>query len=289
MADVSLLGLMGAGLGLGLRHGIDWDHIAAITDITGTGADDDEGVVVTGGAYGTASGAVALDAGAIATTSWHRFFLATLYALGHALVVVALGLLAIWAGAVLPDWVDPIMERLVGVTLIVLALWIFYSLWRYGRDFQLRSRWMLVFALAGRGWARLRTRVTGREHHHRGLESYGRLSAFGIGLIHGIGAETGTQALLIAGAAGATTDFDGSMMLLAFTVGLLISNSLIAIFSTVGFVSSRTRRTVYMVVGLIAGIFSLILGVMFVSGAGADLPDLQRLIDWLFGESGVEV
>ena len=32
------LGVMGGALALGLRHGIDWDHIAAITDITSTTA-----------------------------------------------------------------------------------------------------------------------------------------------------------------------------------------------------------------------------------------------------------
>ncbi len=31
-----LLALIFLGVALGLRHGIDWDHIAAITDITGS-------------------------------------------------------------------------------------------------------------------------------------------------------------------------------------------------------------------------------------------------------------
>src|SRR3990172_8405430 len=30
------LGVLGGALALGLRHGIDWDHIAPITDITST-------------------------------------------------------------------------------------------------------------------------------------------------------------------------------------------------------------------------------------------------------------
>src|SRR3990172_12153578 len=30
------IGVLGGALALGLRHGIDWDHIAAITDITST-------------------------------------------------------------------------------------------------------------------------------------------------------------------------------------------------------------------------------------------------------------
>ena len=32
------IGVLVTGLALGLRHGIDWDHIAAITDITSTTA-----------------------------------------------------------------------------------------------------------------------------------------------------------------------------------------------------------------------------------------------------------
>ena len=42
------IGIISAALALGIRHGIDWDHIAAITDITSTTAalDEDEAVLV---------------------------------------------------------------------------------------------------------------------------------------------------------------------------------------------------------------------------------------------------
>src|ERR1051325_9282499 len=87
---------------LGLAHGIDWDHIAAITDITGT------------------------------VDEWRPgFYLASLYALGHALVVVILGVVAILAGLALPEWVDEIMAPAVGITLIFLAVWIVYSLFHH--------------------------------------------------------------------------------------------------------------------------------------------------------------
>ena len=36
---VGSVGVISAALALGLRHGIDWDHIAAITDITSTTAE----------------------------------------------------------------------------------------------------------------------------------------------------------------------------------------------------------------------------------------------------------
>ena len=36
-------------------------------------------------------------------------------------------------GALLPDWLDPIMGRVVGFTLVALGLWVMYSVYRYAR------------------------------------------------------------------------------------------------------------------------------------------------------------
>ena len=311
--DWGNLALIGTGLGLGLRHGIDWDHIAAITDITSTSsvvadepADETTEVAATPSSLvlaTTSSRTLGADGLPHWSTPWEatefreqqtwphsapawwpsddargRFFLATLYALGHALVVVVLGLLAIWASEILPAWIDPIMERIVGATLLLLGVWIIYQLWQYGRDFRLRSRWMIIFSLVGRTWAKIRGRLTGSEHRHDPIDQYGKRTAFGIGLIHGIGAETGSQALLLAGTAGATTRLSGSVLLGAFVIGLLCSNSMIAAFSTFGFVSGQTRKNVYFVFGIIAAIFSVVLGVFFVTGQGASLPDLAHVM-----------
>ncbi len=264
------------GLALGLRHGIDWDHIAAITDITGSVVSTEEAA---GPATVARSGTLTMNANAAAAKRRevkHGFFLGTLYALGHATVVASLGLLAIWAGAILPGWIDPIMKRIVGVTLLALGVWIFYSLWRYGRSFRLRSRWMIVFALIAGGWNRLKSRITRRvptHDHAKAIVRYGGKAAFGIGMIHGVGAETGSQALLLAGAAGATTPLSGSLMLLSFVAGLVISNSLITLFSLIGLVSSTTKRNVYVVVGVFVGLFSLIVGASFVFGQGVRFPE----------------
>ncbi len=216
------------------------------------------------------------------------FFLATMYALGHATFVMLLGLLAIWLGTILPEWVDPLMERIVGVTLLILGFYIFYSIWRYGRSFQLRSRWMLVFVLIGRGWNWLKHKLSGHplDHGHdhaQEVAQYGWKAAFGIGVIHGIGAETGSQALLLASAAGATTAFTGTIMLVAFTAGLLVSNSLVAVFSLMSFISTSTKRNVYVAIGILAGIFSLFVGFFFLTGQGSELPDLQNLLNAVFG------
>ena len=61
-------------------------------------------------------------------------------------------------------------------------------------------------------------------------------------MIHGVGAETGTQALVIATAVGATSKTTGVLALMAFVVGLLISNSFVTLASTFGFVSASAAR-----------------------------------------------
>jgi cytochrome c biogenesis protein CcdA len=316
MADPGILSLAGLGIALGLRHGIDWDHLAAITDITSATVTTDETRRESADSRSSLARAAALapQAGSLAVAAapglgemrvgrvhyggmarvdtprqrrpeaWHGFFLATMYALGHASLVVALGILASWFGTLLPHWIDPLMGRIVGLTLLFLGVWIIYSLVRYGRDFRLQSRWMVLIALARNGLARLRSRITGEPaaHHHE-ITQYGPGTAFGIGVLHGIGAETGSQALLLAGAVGATAQTTGTALLLFFALGLLMSNSLIAAFSAFGFVSASTRRTVYFVFGIFAAVFSLIVGFLFVTGQASALPDLEILLNRLFG------
>ena len=244
----------------GLRHGIDWDHIAAITDITSTaGADDAEQAITTQG-------------------SWRVLLLSTLYILGHAAMIVLLGSAALLAGALLPAWIDPILERIVGVTLLLLAGWVFYSLAQYMRgqaEFRLRSRWMLLFSGAAYLWHRLHARLEGRahEHEHR-LMRYGPLSAFIVGLIHGIGAETGSQVLLIAAVGGAAGPGSGLLLMASFVVGLIISNSVIVAVSAAGFLGTQNYRSVYVAIGLATGLFSLIVGLYFLAGMAGALPEL---------------
>jgi high-affinity nickel-transport protein len=211
----------------------------------------------------------------------HAIGLASLYALGHASVVVVLGVLALTLGALLPDWVDPILEKVVGVTLVVLGVWVIYSVLQYVRgkgEFRLRSRWMLVFDLVRNGWGKLQARIHGHEHRPSAHSTqYGPRTAFGVGMIHGVGAETGSQALLLAGIAG-VTGATGIVILLAFVVGLLLSNTLVAVVSASGFIGAQRMQTLYVLVGAFAGVGSLVIGALFIVGLGKELPDLQQLI-----------
>ncbi|HEY8767772.1 MAG TPA: hypothetical protein VIP09_11020 [Dehalococcoidia bacterium] len=337
------VGIISASMALGFRHGIDWDHIAAITDITSTASDNavegeeqwlmsEPGLMLTDESHHTlAHGATAVSVsvkiaettvpaiGGAAPPYWHShvssngkgaapsrnghlnglssfarrqrpaLVLGTMYAIGHGSVVFMLGLAAILARGVLPAWIDPIMERVVGVTLIFLAAYLFYSLYRFFRgqgEFKMRSRWMIVFAGVRNLHERLRAKVFGRprEHVHTS-QSYGVRTAVGIGMIHGVGAETGTQALVIATAVGANSQLLGVVALCAFLVGLLISNSVVTVISSMGFVSSRQRQWVYVGAGLFAAVFSLLIGVFFILKSADALPDLQQYFSWLGGGS----
>jgi ABC-type nickel/cobalt efflux system permease component RcnA len=208
--------------------------------------------------------------------------LGTLYALGHGAVVVALGVGAISFGALLPAWLDPIMGRVVGFTLVALGAWVLYSVYRYargGESFRLRSRWMLVFDGVRYGWRHLQARIHGHEHvEPLEMSSYGARTAFSVGMIHGIGAETGTQVLLIAAVGGAASAGLAIPMLVAFVAGLLLSNFAIVVVSSVGFVASQARERIYVAVGAVAGTFSLVLGVVFLLSLDRILPDLESLL-----------
>jgi high-affinity nickel-transport protein len=293
------LGVVVTMFGFGLRHGIDWDHIAAISDITGSQEDGRRSVV-----------------------------LATLYALGHALVVFVLGIAAIAAGGFVPSSLDAAMERVVGVTLLLLGAYVFYSLVRHGRDFRMRSRWMLVFSGARRAmrWiarairrpgggtieiahdhehphdpdhghlhdgtgkletsdatsARVMVKTKTHSHPHRHVVpmpddpfvNYGRGTAFVVGMLHGVGAETPSQVLLFLAAAGAGGSAAGVLLLGVFLVGLITTNTAVAFASTYGFLNASKNFAVYATVAVVTGAFSLALGALYVLGRGSMLPEI---------------
>ncbi len=289
------LGLLVAAFWFGFRHGIDWDHIAAITDITSSQEDRRQAML-----FGT------------------------LYALGHALVILSLGVAAIFAGKKLPAGLDQTMTRVVGATLVLLGVYVVVSLVRHGRDFRLRSRWMLIFAGVRKGyrWARRRMRPAsdrrgalpngalpsqagsgvatatldregsevplwhhghhGRpgHHHHAAPEAddtfmnYGKATAFFVGMIHGIGAETPTQVLVFLAAAGAGGTSVGVIVLGTFVVGLLASNSLITLGSAFGFLQASKNFRIYVTVAILTAVFSLGIGTIFLLGKTTLLPAL---------------
>jgi high-affinity nickel-transport protein len=263
---------------------------------------------------------------------------ATWYALGHALVVFGLGVAAIVFAERLPDGVDAVMERVVGATLVLLGVYVIVSLVRHGREFRMRSRWMLLIAAVRRGAAVVRRRlrptaqafvVIEHDHPHRHDVDHGHThlptpigsgsaatvhehaeqshaleparegrhrhrhrhrhvlpvppdpfagpgigGALGIGALHGIGAETPTQVIVFAGAAGATGPVAGVCILVSFIIGLLVSNTAVAAAATFGSITSTRRFPVYVAISVLTAVFSLAVGALFLVGRGDLLPSI---------------
>lgn len=212
----SYLTLLGFGLLAGIRHGIDLDHIAAITDIASS-----------------------------QKKSSVTLFYSMLYGLGHGLMVIILGGIMLILGSSLPENLNYFFEKIVGLTLIFLGFYVLYSIIKDKENFKIKSRWGMIFSTFG-----INPRLASK-------------SSFGIGMIHGFGAETPTQigALLILLKTGG--GIKGFLFLLIFVLGIFISNIIVAAFSIYGYKKIQTNPKIYMAVGALTATFSLSIGIMF--------------------------
>ena len=296
------LGLLFTAFGLGLRHGVDFDHIAAIADLTST------------------------------TESRKRGFMLSLwYALGHAVVVLVLGALIILFEATIPESLDVWMGRVVGATLLFLGIWVLIDMRRQGDDFRLRSRWMLVFDgtfaglrkvrnLGGRraievehdhshehdgelthdsspahdhahesadsvdvrepahvGGSRFGRNRHGHSHSHRhthradlptaanGSSSVGVAS--GIGMLHGVGIESPTQIAIFVASTSAVGQGAGLGLLVAWCVGLVVANAGLAIAAGRGLLNPDRNAKLYRVLAVVVALASIALGIYYIGWA----------------------
>lgn len=273
----------------GLRHGFDIDHIAAITDITSSQQQRKRALA-----------------------------LATVYALGHMAVLLTLGIVAVVAGVAIPQALDSLAGRVVGATLILLGLYVVYSLLRFRRDFRMLSRWMLVLTgvrrvlyrrrrneqvviehehphpadghhlhgqhvrsgTPGAGTTAVATATLTHSHSHTHVvpvpldpfTEYGVKTSLLVGLVHGVGAETPTQVLLFSSAAGVAGTLGGVTLVVAFGLGLLVGNTILAIGTTLGFAAGKKMPLLYMALGALTALMSILVGVAYLLGRPDLLP-----------------
>jgi len=273
--DTKLLAALLACLLLGMRHGFDYDHLAAIADITAVQRNWKSGMR-----------------------------LGITYALGHAFTVVALGVIVLVLHLGLPERLDHWTEKLIGLTLILLGIGVIVGL--------LRRR---PHKHAHTHNASLHTHLHAHElppaseHSHTNVHVESRIAAavnlflwfgwwirrffdpqlaapkqfrwnysgrsvFVIGVIHGVGAETHSQLALffIAANLGGTTH--GLLGLSAFALGLVAMNTLMTATLGGAFGASNARPIFYKLIGWLGAIYSLAIGVIFLFGLTNMLPQL---------------
>ncbi len=245
---------------LGLRHGFDYDHLAAITDITSVQRGWREGMR-----------------------------LGLLYALGHALTVALLGIAVISLHLSLPRHLDGLGERLVGATLIALAIYVLASLWRSKAWMALRhegtpghrhvSRSRIALLISGARflhWRAMRLVDPARPRPDAFAFRYDRGSVFTVGIIHGLGAETPTQLLLFLLAANLGGTSRGLFGLLCFIAGLLLMNTAMTASASGIFAGSRHRPRLQAAVTSLTAAYSFAVGTIFLFGLSDRLPALVR-------------
>jgi high-affinity nickel-transport protein len=233
---------------LGFRHGLDYDHIAAITDISSVQSRPRDAM---------------------------KFGL--LYVAGHAATVAVLGAAAVVFRIALPAASDRWAERLVGITLLLLGLYVLGTFFRPGTHSH-APRTRITLVVNGLLWVYWRlsrlfggTRVEAPQIFKDG---YGTSSTFVVGVIHGLGAETPTQILLFLMAANLGGTAAGLLGLLMFILGLLVMNTLMCASAAGLFSATLSHPNALRALTLATSAYSIIVGAIFLFGSAGKLPSL---------------
>jgi high-affinity nickel-transport protein len=213
---------------LGLQHGIDWDHVAAISDVTS---------VQTSRAKATRCG--------------------FLYALGHAATVGLLGITVIVLGRSVPESVSGWMQKVVGFTLLLLGAYVFSTLFSPRGPV---SRGQAILHLLGR-----LHRHNAKASEPSDQQRYGSKSALSLGVLHGIGAETPTQLTMLAIAMNMGGLRGGILGLLVFALAMFVSNMALTAAATSVFTFSKLRPALFRWLGALTGGYSLWIGAVLVA------------------------
>lgn len=232
---------------LGFRHGLDYDHIAAITDIS-----------------------------SVQSRPRDAMRMGLLYVAGHATTIAVLGTAAVAFRMVLPPASDRWAERLVGLTLLVLGVYVLGTFFRPSSH-RHGPRTRITLLINGALWVYWRlSRIFGGnrvEAPQVFKNGYGTTSTFVVGVIHGLGAETFTQVSLFLAAA-SLGGMAGLLGLLMFIVGLLAMNTLMCAAATGLFSASLARPNALRALSLLTSAYSIVVGTIFLLGSGGSLPSL---------------
>lgn len=217
---------------LGLRHASDPDHLAAVSTLIAS--EEREGVR-------------------------KATFMGLLWGLGHGTTLVLLGLPLVLLGRYLPEGIQRAAEVAIGVIIVVLAVRLLMR-WRRG--------FFHAHAHSHDGdppHRHLHSHAHEHSHEHSHTASNMRtpLSAYGVGLVHGIGGSGGLTLLLLstipdpAEAAGA---------LLVFAAGTAVSMALLSTAFGLAIAAGPIRRN-FERVAPVLGVLAAAFGVWYAAGA----------------------
>lgn len=209
-------------IALGLRHATDPDHLVAVSTLIASARER------------------AVEKAALLGLAW---------GLGHALTLFAFGLPIVLFEAYLPDRVQQGAETTIGLVIVFLAVLLLVRWRRYA------SRYHGHVHEHGDG---VHLHVHSHERGER-LRTRSARSAFGIGLVHGLGGSAGVGVLLVA------TIENGLHGVLALALLATCTGVSMALLST-GFGAGLVRLPMARVAPVL-GVASLAFGIWYALGA----------------------
>jgi ABC-type nickel/cobalt efflux system permease component RcnA len=218
---------------LGLRHASDPDHLAAVTTLLASEGSR-EGRGRTAGLMGL---------------SW---------GLGHGTTLVLLGLPLVLAGGFLPEPAQQAAETAVGAIIVLLAVRLLVR-WRRGL-YQAHAH----DHYGGTPHRHVHSHREGKTHEHsHAVPRRTPFSAYGIGLVHGIGGSGGLTLLLLSTI---TDRAEAATALLIFAAGTAVSMALLSTAFGLAIAGGSIGRN-FERIAPILGILGMAFGTWYALGA----------------------
>jgi len=192
------LALLSLGFGLGLLHALDADHIMAVSAL----------------AYGKTSDGK----GQRSRSQTVQFCIR--WAIGHGGILLLLASLIIFAGIALPESVSFFAEKLVGIILISLGVWIFWQFYQNRLQLRVHSHDGLTHVHLADGKLE---KVKHFRHDHRPVL---------VGITHGLAGSAPVLAIvpLYQSAAESTIGWFGLLYVAMFSLGVVLTMLVFGLF-----------------------------------------------------------
>lgn len=182
------------------------------------------------------------------------------WAIGHILGMLSIGLLFLFFKDLIPvDKISENSEKLVGIILILLGLWIFYKFLKKEKKHEhihIHSNGNAVIHKHPHAHHSEKT----HQHKHSNLKQ-GIFASFSFGYVHGLAGVA--HLILFLPVIGFTSNIDSIKYLIGFAIGTLIA--MITFAMVIGHISAFSKQhhneSFFKGIQLIGGLFALIIGI----------------------------
>jgi len=217
---------------LGLRHASDPDHLAAVTTLIASEKEHQE--------------------------TRKAGLMGLLWGIGHATTLILVGLPLVLAGIVMPEPIQQVAETLIGVIIVFLAARLLLR-WRRGLYH------VHIHSHEGGALHRhVHSHVYSESHQHtHAVPRRTPFSAYGVGLVHGIGGSGGLTLLLLSTISDRA---EAAVALLLFAAGTALSMALLSTAFGLVIAGGPISRNVEWVAPIL-GVLSMAFGSWYALGA----------------------